>query len=69
MHIASKLDDAGRHRRLKMDPERNRHLLWTGLCIPNGKYKYSKYYKRTRTEDTATIWTTELHFFRPKNIL
>lgn len=51
-----------------MSPNRNRHLLGTGLCLPNGRYKCSVYYERTRAENIVPM-TVESHFFRPRYTL
>lgn len=46
-----------------MYPGGNRHLLWIGFYIPDGRGKCSKYYKRTEIKDVP-FWTTKSHFFK-----
>lgn len=66
---SGKLDWLCSSRRLQIVPDRNGHLFWTGFCISAGRDKFSKYYKRTKTEDTIPIWTAKSHFLRPRNTL
>lgn len=53
--------------RLQMGPDGNRQLPWAEICIPGGRCKCLKHYKRTGTELTISVWTTKLHSFRLRN--
>ena len=55
-NIAGSQTDARSPRGLQMDPDGNRHCLWTRLCLPGGRRKCSELYKRTGPEDIMRVW-------------
>lgn len=68
LYTADSWTDASSPCRLKMGPDRKRHLLSIDLCSADDRSNVLLF-DRTRTEDTVLIWIAESHFFRATNTL